>query len=388
VVDVKIFQVVPYYPPYIGGMELYVQTLSENLAARGHEVSVFTSSEAAFSLLERVNGVKIFRLRTLAKVYNVPMVPSLFGKLLHEEKPDILHAHQYPVFFSDVSAAASRFRREVLLLHVHVIPESKSAFSSFVSSMYYRTLGRLGFRAAHKVITPSSAYKTMLARIGVESEKILVIPYGIDLSRFHSRDGDAFKKRYGCEGSNVILSVGRLNYQKGFQYLLKAMTMVLQHIPEVKLVIVGDGEQITYLKDLSQSLGLGNSAIFTGAIPPIEIPEAYAAADVFVLPSIFESFGIALIEAQAAGKPVVSTRVGGAPETLQEDKTGFLVDPKDSEQLGKAIIHVLSDEKLAREMGENGKKFVGARFDIRHIVNKVTAVYEESITNNTHGRGG
>jgi glycosyltransferase involved in cell wall biosynthesis len=161
----------------------------------------------------------------------------------------------------------------------------------------------------------------------------------------------------------------------------------LQHIPEVKLVIVGDGEQITYLKDLSQSLGLGNSAIFTGAIPPIEIPEAYAAADVFVLPSIFESFGIALIEAQAAGKPVVSTRVGGAPETLQEDKTGFLVDPKDSEQLGKAIIHVLSDEKLAREMGENGKKFVGARFDIRHIVNKVTAVYEESITNNTHGRG-
>ena len=380
----KIFQVLPYYPPHVGGMEFYVQKLSEDLAARGHEVTVFTSSNSCFSGgCEEVNGVRVFRLRTLAKAYNVPIVPSLFKKLLHEEKPDILHAHQYPVFFSDVSAAVSQFRREVLLLHVHVIPESVSAFSGLVSKMYYRTVGRLAFRTAHRVITPSSAYKTMLAGIGVEPKKIRVVPYGIDLSRFHSKDGESFRKRYGCEGSNVILTVGRLNYQKGFQYLLKAMPMVIKHFQNAKLVIVGDGEQITYLRDLTQSLGLCNSTIFTGAIPPMEIPEAYAAADVFVLPSLFESFGIALIEAQAAGKPVVSTRVGGAPEALQEDKTGFLVDPKDSEQLGKAIIRVLSNEKLAREMGENGKKFVGARFDMRYIVDKVTAMYEELITNNT-----
>lgn len=385
----KIFQVVPYFPPCIGGMEFYVQRLSEEFAARGHEVIVFTSSKSGFSYYEKVNGVKICRLKTLTKVYNVPIVPSLFWKLLREKKPDIIHAHQYPVFFSDVSAAMSRLRRMVLLLHVHVISEPRSVFSSFISEMYYRTVGRLTFKTAHGVVTPSFAYKSMLAEMGVEPEKIRVIPYGIDLSRFDFKnDGEAFRKRYNCDGSSVILSVGRLNYQKGFQYLLKAMPIVLQKIPDAKLVVVGDGEQFTYLNELSQSLGLSNSVIFTGALPPMGIPDAYAAADVFVLPSIFESFGIALIEAQAAGKPVVGTRVGGAPEALQEDETGFLVDPGDSEQLGEAIIRVLSDEELAREMGENGKKFVEARFDIRNIVDDVTAVYEELIMNNAYVKGG
>jgi len=379
----KIFQVVPYFPPHIGGMEFYVQRLSEELAARGHEVIVFTSSKAGFPYYDKVNGVKICRLKTLTKVYNVPIAPSLFWKLLQEKKPDIVHAHQYPVFFSDVSAAMSKLRRMVLLLHVHVISEPKSAFSSFISEMYYRTLGRLTFKTAPGVITPSFAYKSKLFEMGVEPEKIRVIPYGIDLSRFHFKnDGEAFRKRYNCDGSSVILSVGRLNYQKGFQYLLKAMPIVLQQIPDAKLVIVGDGEQFTYLNELSQSLGLGNSVIFTGGIPPMDIPDAYAAADVFVLPSMFESFGIALIEAQAAGKPVVGTRVGGAPEALRENETGFLVGPRDSEQLGEAIIRVLSNEELAREMGENGKKFVEAQFDIRNIVDKVTDIYEELIMNN------
>jgi len=376
----KIFQVVPYFPPHIGGMEFYVERLSRELVARGHEVFVFTSSEKGLSYREKVDGVEIYRLRTLTKGYNVPIVPSLFGSLLREKKPDVIHTHQYPVFFSDVSTMISRLRNIPLLLHVHVISEPKSAFSSLVSNLYYKTIGRLPFRGAYAIITPSFAYKKMVIQMGTESEKVKVIPYSVDLARFHpDNSGDKFRKRHDCDGSNVILSVGRLNYQKGFSYLLKAISMVVQKLPDLKLVIVGDGEQFSYLKELSQSLGLSDSVIFTGRISQVEMPEAYAAADVFVLPSIFESFGIALIEAQATGKPVVCTRVGGAPETLLEKESGLIVDPKESGQLAEAIIRILCDQKLAKSMGEEGRRFVENRFGWRKNVNLVLEAYERML---------
>jgi len=339
----KIFQVVPYYPPHIGGMEFYVQRLSEELAARGHEVTVFTSSNTANQSVGKVNGVRIFSLKQMTKVYNVPIVPSLFWRLLQEEKPDIIHAHQYPVFFSDVSVATSWLRNIPLLLHVHVVSEAKSTLSGFISDMYYSTLGLRTLQTADTVVVPSLAYKTKLLKMHVKPEKTQVIPYGIDTKKFRNNTkGETFKIKYHCQGSKVILSVGRLNYQKGFQYLIEAMPAVLNQIPHAKLVIVGEGEQLAYLKQLSKSRGVSESVVFTGALGQAEIPNAYAASDVFVLPSLFESFGISLIEAQAAGKPVIGTRTGGAPEALVDGETGLLVEPGNPEQLEAAIVRVLS----------------------------------------------
>jgi glycosyltransferase involved in cell wall biosynthesis len=374
----KIFQVVPYFPPHVGGMEFYVERLSRELVARGHEVFVFTSSEKGFSYHEKVDGVEIYRLRTMTKGYNVPIVPSLFSSLLRKNKPDVIHTHQYPVFFSDVSAMVSCLRHVPLLLHVHVISEPKSVFSGLVSKLYYKSIGRLPFKGACTIVTPSFAYRKMLVEMGIESKKLKVIPYSVDLARFHpDNSGEEFKKRYDCDGSNVILSVGRLNYQKGFSYLLKAISIVVQKLPGLKLVIVGDGEQFSYLKELSQSLGLCDSVIFTGLIPQTEMPEAYGAADVFVLPSIFESFGIALIEAQATGKPVVCTRVGGVPEALLEGKSGFVVEAKEPMQLAKALITLLCNRNLAKSMGKEGRRYVENRFEWRKNVDQMLEIYEE-----------
>ena len=376
----KIFQVVPHYPPHIGGMEFYVQGLSEELAARGHDVTVFTSSNKAFPSVGKVNGVKICSLKTMTKVYNVPIVPSLFLKLLDEEKPDVIHVHQYPIFFSDVSAAVCRLRNIPLLLHVHVVSEAKSALSGIVSGMYYSTLGLRTLQTADTVVVPSLAYKSKLLKMRVKPDKIQVILCGIDTKKFHTKnDDEAFKTRYHCQGSKVILSVGRLNYQKGFQYLIEAMPAVLQQIPNVKLIIIGEGEQFAYLKQLSKSLGLSESVIFTGAIDSTEIPTAYSAADVFVLPSLFECLPLVIIEAQAAGKPVIGTRVGGTPEGIVEGETGFLVEPGDPKPLGAAIIRVLSDERFARKMGEKGKEFVEARFSIQSAVSSVIEAYKKLV---------
>jgi glycosyltransferase involved in cell wall biosynthesis len=376
----KIYQVVPYYPPHIGGMEFYVEYLSNQLANKGNEVKVFTSSDRNYSYTENMNGVEVCRFKISAKFYNVPISNNLLSSLLRIEKPDILDAHQYPVYFSDMSSLASSLRKIPLFLHVHVVPDPKSVFSGFVLKSYYRFFERFTLKESQYVIAPSQVYKLMLARMGVNLERIEVIPYGVDLRRFNpSRDGGNFKKLFNLEGSRVILTVGRLNYQKGFHYLLAAMPKILLQVPNAKLVIVGEGELMKYLKDLSYSLGLRNNVVFTGVLPQSSISEAYASADVFVLPSLFESLGISLLEAQAMAKPVVGTRVGGLPEAMAEGKSGILVEPKKPKALAEAVVTLLRDQNLSKSMGINGRRFVEDRYDLEKSIDHVFKLYERAI---------
>jgi glycosyltransferase involved in cell wall biosynthesis len=359
----------------MGGMEYYVQHISQGLVARGHEVTVFTSSPSQQQIIQK-NHMTIYRLKINAKAYNVPIVSSLFWKLLEIEKPDIVHTHQYPVYFSDMATLYAKLRHIPLLLHVHVVSEAKSPLSGCISDLYYSSLGLCTLLASDCVIAPTKAYKTKLTEMHVSANKIQVLPYGIDLRKFQNIDGAIFREKYGCTCSTLLLSVGRLNYQKGFQYLIYALPEIIKEIPDVKLVIVGEGEQLPYLKFLAQKLGVDKFVIFTGAIPQVEIPIAYAACDLFVLPSLFESFGISLIEAQAAGKPVVSTRTGGTPEALLDGKTGLLVDVANPKHLGLAIIHILADRNLAVSMGREGHNFVKERYNVVQSISKMISLYE------------
>lgn len=376
----KIWQVVPYYPPHLGGMEIFVQRLSEGLVNRGHDVTVFTTSNDKIESILKVNKVRVISLKKMSHFYNVPIVPSLFWRLFREEKPDIINAHQYPIFFSDTSAWISLLRNIPFVLWVHVVSDPKSPLSGLISDTYYSTIGKFPFEMAKSIISPTIAYKQKLMSLGVRSNKIKVIHYGIDFNKFNcAKKSKTFISRYGCEKSRLILSVGRLNYQKGFSYLINAMPAILKKIPDVKLMIIGEGEQFAALKYLIESLGLNKSVIFTGALSQKEMALAYASTDVFVLPSLFESFGISIVEAQAAGKPVIGTRTGGLPEALIENKTGLLVEPRDSKQLEVAILKVLLNPELNKELGKEGQTFVKLQYSMQSTLDDVISTYSKII---------
>lgn len=362
-------------------MEFYVQRLSEQLVSRGHEITVFTASNSGGQSTSWLNGVKVCRLPTMTKIYNVPILPSLFNALVEAERPDVIHAHQYPVFLSDVSVAAARVKKTPLIIHVHVISDPKSPISGVLSKIYYSTLGLHTLQSADCVVVPSQSYRDKIIKMRVNASKvqvIKVIPYGIDSKKFQTKSNiESFKKRYNCQNSKVILSVGRLNYQKGFQFLIRAIPNIVRSVPNVKLLIVGDGEDRAFLTKLSRTLGVSDSVIFTGALSQDELPNAYATADIFVLPSLFESFGISLIEAQASGKPVIGTRSGGTPEALVEGSTGLLVEPGNVLQLEAAILRLLLDNDLSLKMGDNGKTFVQKCFEIETIVNNMIDCYQQ-----------
>jgi glycosyltransferase involved in cell wall biosynthesis len=375
----RICQVVPYFPPHIGGEETFVFGLSRELAARGHDVTVFTSSENRWRQSQDTGGARVNRLNVLMKVYNNPIAPSLFHELLQEEQYNVLHAHQYPVFFSDVSAVTSFVKRIPFLLHVHVIPEQKSLFSSAALSFYYRLLWKLTSRPACRIVVPSLEYRALLMRLGVCAGKIRIIPYGVDTKRFSlDNDGESFRKKIGCEGSRIVLAVGRLNYQKGFHILIRALPLVVNEFRDVKLVIVGEGEERERLRELAERLNVAGNVVFTGALLNEELPKAYACADVFVLPSFFESFGITLIEAQATGKPVVGTKVGGVPEAVLNHESGMLVEPGKAGDLAEAIVTILSDKAMASKMGKKGRKHIEENFAFSVTVDKVIRLYEEA----------
>lgn len=376
----KIWQVVPYYPPHVGGMEYYVERLSEELAARGHDVTVFTSSNNGTQETYTRNKVKIRTLKIMTKIYNNPISPTLFTQLMTEEKPDIIHAHQYPIFYSDTAATVAWTRKIPLIVHVHVVSDAKSPLSGFISDTYYSTIGLRTLRTAKAVIVPSKAYRTKISQMLVKLDKLKVIPYGIDIKKFKNRINiEEFRIKFGLQDSKVILSTGRLNYQKGFHYLIKAFSNIKKQVSNVKLVIVGEGEQLNYLKQLSKSLKLDNSIIFTSVLDQKEIPKAYAACDVFVLPSLFESFGISLIEAQAAGKPVIGTNVGGVPETFIPNETGMLINPGDVKQIEVETTRLLSDITLANQMGKKGSKFVEVTFSMQNNLSHILRIYNDYV---------
>lgn len=376
----KIWQVVPYYPPHVGGMEYYVERLSEELAARGHDVTVFTSSNNGKQETYTKNKVKIKTLKIMTKIYNNPISPTLFTQLLTEEKPDIINTHQYPIFYSDLAAFASLTRRIPLMVHIHVISDAKSSVSGLTSDIYYSTLGLRTLTLADVVVVPSNVYRTKLSKMYVNPNKLQVVYYGIDIKKFNNNSSsDSFKAKYCLKNSIVILSVGRLNYQKGLRFLIKAMSILKKSTPNIKLVIVGEGEELPILKRLVHSLGIAESVVFTGALNQTEIKSAYSSCDIFVLPSLFESFGISLIEAQASGKPVIGTKAGGAPEALLNGETGYLVEPGNSFALAEKIAHILSNHSKAIQMGIKGKKFVEQRFSIKNSVTKIEEIYEKII---------
>ncbi|KPK41742.1 MAG: hypothetical protein AMJ78_04645 [Omnitrophica WOR_2 bacterium SM23_29] len=187
-------------------------------------------------------------------------------------------------------------------------------------------------------------------RIG-KREQFVVIPYGLDVEKF------ADKVTYVARGTlenrpPIIGTVGRLVTSKGHRYLIEAMELVKKSVPDIKLFVVGDGFLRKKLDSMVKKLGLADNIQFLGVVD--NIAEFLSGIDIFVLPTLYESFGIVLIEAQACKKPVVVSDVGSIREVIKNGQTGLLVPPKNPRAIADAIIRLIRDKQLSKRLGEAG----------------------------------
>jgi phosphatidyl-myo-inositol dimannoside synthase len=224
---------------------------------------------------------------------------------------------------------------------------------------------------ADLVITNSEFTRTFVASAGVPQSRMVKIRPGADPAHFcPGLDCSDLARRLGAAGRPTLLTVARIvkaNRYKGHDVVIRALPKVVSAVPDVAYVIVGDGDDLDYLRRLASECGVEKNVTFAGRVSDAELPLLYNACDAFVMCSredrsqrgiLAEGFGLALVEASACGKPVIAGRSGGVPDAVQHRITGLLVNPVDTDEVAAAIVKVLQEPGLARTMGDNGRRWV------------------------------
>jgi len=383
------------FPPFhwIGGEGAYTAELSHALLKLGHEVIVLTTSinrsdphnaRPQVLFVDTINKPP-FRLlsfysRARAKIREIGMNTDL----------DIVH---YTNDYCGPIISKEEINRPIIATMHHPYVAERRVWrgnvekSTFKHPIYLLTLfakdisARRTCKKATKIIAVSRfTAEGIISEYGILPGKMAIIPNCVDTIRFNPNiNGEGFREKWKLHSDPLVVFVGRLVQNKGLQYLVEAFAEVLRDIPEAKLIIAGEGTLKKELLIMIRKLNLQNSIKLVGRVPSKELPAIYAAADLVVLPSIMEGFGMTLLEAMATAKPCVATAVGGIPEVVINGETGLLVPPGDSSALHKAICTVLEDRSLSRKLGEAGCRRVENRFTSDIVAKETVVVYEQTL---------
>jgi len=369
---VKIALVSPYDYPYPGGVTEHVRNLAEQFLARGHEVHVIAPSSADPAsmpdqpILHRVGRpVPIPANGSVARI-TLPVRGYVQVKhLLAYQGFDILHLHE--PLMPALPLTVLRHSQAANIGTFHAFGRSNIAY------FYAKPVLKPLFKRLHGKIAVSGPARDFVAQRLPGDYRI--IPNGIDYERFAT----PVEPLPPFEDERLdVLFVGRLEKRKGLEYLLRAWPRVQEAVPSARLIVVGAGRRLTWYRRWVASQGW-RDVHFVGHVSLDDLVRYYQTSDVFCAPSTGqESFGIVLLEAMAAGRPIVASRIPGYAEVLEHAREGLLVPPKDPEALAAALTGLLLDTDRRRSMGVRGRDKAQA-FDWSRVAALVLQFYEETI---------
>jgi starch synthase len=378
---VKVLEVTQRFPPAVGGVEQHVHHVTSGLARAGVKVEVLTTDLLRDTPFTRIrsplprDSFPVTRVRAWRMV-DAPhglgiVAPSMVPAIL-ASGADVIHAHSYGQFPTFAGSLASVLDHSVLI----VTPHSDAGRLSWTKSLFDRIVPRLTLKAATRVIAVSEHEAACLIKMGVARDRIRMIPNGVDVGEF--AEVGTRRDRHELVG----LFVGRLDSdQKGLDVLIRAMSKLPQNHP-LRIRLVGeDWGGAELLRHLAQRLGVADRVTMVGKLSRQKVVREFAEADFLVLPSRFEPFGIVLLEAMAAGLPVIASRVGGIPEIVAEGETGLLVEPDNPDALAEAMRLLSQDEDLRFSMGRTARERV-TQYAWDSIVPRILSVFAEALQEN------
>ena len=374
----KILQVVNFFSPHHGGGSIeVVYQLSKALAQRGHEVSIYTSDiELDQQYISSLSEVKSHAFHKWLTAANLQFTPGIINASKKElEKFDVIHMHNYRTFQNIVVHHYAKKYSVPYVLQAH--GSAGTYFTRGNLKKVYDILGGYNIlRNANKLIAVSPGEVEQYEKLGIAREKIEIIPNGINPNEFDNLPPRGeFREQYNLsDNEKLILYLGRIHQVKGIDLLVKSFINLPENLGKVRLVIAGpDDGYLSSLKKLSNDLNLNEKIIFTGPLYKERKFEAYVAADVYVLPSVYEIFGITVLEACACGTPVIVTDRCGAANIV--DGVAGNVVSYDSNELANAILFMLSDDKISREFSKNGRALVRDKFNWSRIAEQIENIY-------------
>ena len=302
-------------------------------------------------------------------------VPGLV-RLLRAERPAVFHAHlSWPLAAKYALAAAVIARVPAVLATVQLIPEFEPGRSSLIQ------LRALAAGVDRYIAVSRDIAAALVERFGCPASKIEVVHNAVEPGRFASPAPPGLREHLTGERDRpVVLTCARLHEQKGHRTLLRAAT----EVPEAVFALAGEGSERTALESLAGELGVSDRILFLGA--RTDIPDLLAACDAFALPSLYEGSSLAILEAMAAGRPVVASAIGGTDELIDDGQTGLLVPPKDPEALAAALRRLLADQTLRTSLAGRAREVVESRFARESMARRVERIYEELLADTSRAR--
>jgi rhamnosyl/mannosyltransferase len=361
----KVLHVGKYYPPYMGGIETHLQALSRELA-KTVDLRVIVSNGRPSTTREVLEGVNLWRVATPLTLFSTPLCPAMVGAI-RSTAADLIHIH-LPNPMAVMAYLASGHRgKAIFTYHSDTIKQK-------VLGPLFQPLLDAALRRGSAIIATSPNYLATSPVLAKVRDRCHVIPYGIDLSQFERSDPAVVGRIRQQYGERLVISVGRLVYYKGFEYLIRAMTRV-----DGKLLIVGDGPLRADLQRLASELGIAERIVFVGEVQNERVIPYYRASQVFALASVArsEAFGIVQIEAMASGLPVVNTALdSGVPFVSLDGQTGLTVPPADPDAMAAALNRLLGDSELRSTLGSAGIRRARQEFSLETMVGRTLSLYQ------------
>src|SRR3954464_1661251 len=375
------------YPPIVeGGLARHVRKLSEALVREGVEVHVLTRGGTHSAAREERHGVHVHRVAEPAYPDDLDRFVAWVGEmndhmlaagraLLGEIEPDLVHGHDWLV--GRAASALARGARSPLLVTVHATEHGRhQGWVDKAPQSTIHALERAFARRADRVIVCSHYMRDHVADVfAVPEERINVIPNGIDPTELQPvADLAALRKRFAAPDEQLVLLVGRLVYEKGFQLALDALPGVIRRVGGVRFLVAGSGPHEDELKQQAKRLKLDEHGTFMGWIGDDVLHSLYAIADLCVVPSLYEPFSIVALEAMASGCPCIVADTGGLREVVPKE-VGLRFRPRSARSLGYMVEPLLTDAALRDRLVTEASEHV-LRFDWDDIARQTLELYD------------
>ncbi|WP_127836460.1 glycosyltransferase family 4 protein [Clostridium prolinivorans] len=343
---------------------IHTQKLCKYFAKKGYEITVISLSPG------NIDGVKVYNLglnindiKQNSILHKTKYITCIFKiiNIVKKIKPDILHAHY---------ASSYGLLGSLCFYKPYIISVWGSDIYEFPNINFIcKNIIKFNLSRVDKILSTSKAMAKETQKY--TSKQIEITPFGVDLNLFKNKE--KVKKDYITIGTIKTLES---NY--GIDYLIKAFAIVKKQIENIKLEIAGEGSQREYLENLAKSLNIDKDVTFLGYLSQEEVADRFNNFDIAVFPSCeIESFGVAAVEAQACGVPVITTNIGGLVEAAKPGYSSIVVEKKSEKSLADAMIKLINDEKLRIEMGKNGRKYVEENYNIQENFKLFDSIYKE-----------
>ncbi len=381
------------YPPLIeGGLARHVRKLSENLAERGVEVHVLTRGGEESPVEETVGGARIHRVREPTRPTDlgefVAWVERMNADMLaagvelgDRFEFDLVHGHDWLVAMA-CDHLSRRFEAP-LVTTIHATEHGRhQGWVDKHPQSHIHGIERWIANRSDRVIACSYYMREQVVDIfGVEEQRVAVIPNGIDADDLQPHDGPELARlraQFARPEEKLVLLIGRLVYEKGFQLALEAMPRLIEAVPGTRFLVAGSGTHEPELRRQAAELGLMEHGSFLGWIGDDVLHSLYRIADVCVVPSLYEPFGLVALEAMASDCPCIVADTGGLREIVSHGEVGLRFRARDPGSLGEMVERVLTDAGLRRRLVAEGSEHI-LRFDWADVAGRTAAVYGELV---------